>query len=104
MLSVSAEYGYCRMVCGPRSTFDRAKKEIPLGRDPMGMKPLYYNASGNSLRFSSNLDLVVNNKLNICEIGKISFTMFGYTIAPFTMYEEVKQLRSGGPDETALIL
>ena len=75
--------------------FDREKKEVTLGRDPMGMKPLYYNTSGNSLRFSSSLDLVVNNKSNICEIGKKSFLMFGYTIAPFTLYEEVKQLRSG---------
>jgi len=80
------------------SLYDVYEKKLYLIRDRMGIKPLYYSHTDDTLLFSSELESIVKfdeveKKLNITAMEQ--FMYFGYPVAPNTMYENVFELRPG---------
>ncbi len=81
--------------------YDVPKKEIILARDPFGIKPLYYlNVSGH-FAFASEMKALnvyakeKNIRFTFSKEGCASFFTLGYSIHPFTVFNEIKKLEPG---------
>jgi asparagine synthase (glutamine-hydrolysing) len=69
-----------------------------LARDPYGIKPLYYNDEGGTLRIASQVKAllaggVISTTPN--PAGHIGFFTLGYVPEPHTMYEKIQSLPAG---------
>lgn len=81
--------------------YDRIEKELHLFRDEFGIKPLFYAVGEFGLCFASELKSIVsmlrdfNHPLTLSEQGLAEYRILGYTIAPSTLYNEIKILKHG---------
>ena len=86
--------------------WDRATRTLRLARDPLGIKPLHYTLQRGGLAFGSEIKALT-------PVPGLAFTprpasidayfAFGHTLAPHSIYDEVRQLPPGslltiGPD------
>lgn len=78
--------------------FDQAAREVWLGRDRFGEKPLYYSLRGDQLVFASELKALRGFPGLPWEIDPISverFLRFGFVPGPATIYAGVSKLPPG---------
>lgn len=78
--------------------WDRRRRELILSRDRMGIRPLYYTASGERFLFASEVkalfaDTRVERAFDMTGLGE-TFT-FWSTVAPRTIFRGVYQLEPG---------
>ncbi|MFQ5835035.1 MAG: asparagine synthase (glutamine-hydrolyzing) [bacterium] len=75
--------------------WDDRKKKLLLGRDRVGIKPLYYHDDGASLRFASEIkallvDPLVERKVDIRALDY--YLTFLHIPAPYTIFKGIKKL------------
>jgi asparagine synthase (glutamine-hydrolysing) len=78
--------------------WDAVKGVLLLGRDPYGIKPLYYADDGWTIRFASQVKaLLAGGKVSRDQepAGLIGFCLFGSVPEPFTTYQEIRALPAG---------
>lgn len=78
--------------------WDNIKEEIVIARDPLGIKPLYYNFIDNKLSFCSELKALMKSKQFDCELNYEainSYLLSGYFHEPNTIIKNIYQLESG---------
>jgi asparagine synthase (glutamine-hydrolysing) len=78
--------------------WDADKNGLLLGRDPYGIKPLYYADDGWTLRFASQVKaLLAGGKVsrNQEQAGWVGFCLFGSVPEPFTTYQKIRALPAG---------
>lgn len=77
------------------AVWDERRKRLVLGRDRLGIKPLYYAIEGGALYFGSELKALVRaglQSLDIDETAVDRFLTFGYVPAPLSIYRQVRKL------------
>ena len=76
--------------------YDERKQKLLLYRDRVGIKPLYYYLSGDSLLFASELKsikaMLKNNEIVIDNSAVYDFFSYGYIPEPKTLYKNVYKL------------
>jgi len=78
--------------------YDFKKKSFSLSRDYLGQKPLFYTlANKNKLIFSSQLNGIFKykKKFFVDKENLKLYHQFGYTPAPYTIYNEILQVSPG---------
>ena len=78
--------------------WDRRDKELVLGRDRIGEKPIYYGYVKNYFIFSSELKAIKSLKKLDLEISKDAMNLmlrFGYVPAPNSIYKDIFKLNPG---------
>ena len=77
--------------------WDSRRRELVLGRDRFGEKPLFYDASGGELSFASELSALraVGDRGDVDQLAMQAILTLGYVPGPHTMYERVRQLPAG---------
>ncbi len=77
--------------------WDSAKQELTLARDPIGIKPLYYNFDGKRLLFSSELRSLLAGGVSTAldHAGALDYLSFGKVHAPRTILRDVLKLSPG---------
>lgn len=78
--------------------WDHQKRELILGRDPFGIKPLYYYLTDRLFIFASELRALLATGLiprKLSPSGLNSYLANGSVAAPLTMVEAVRQLMPG---------
>jgi len=78
--------------------WDERKKRLLLVRDPLGIKPLYYYATGDRLIFASELRALLASglvPLRLSAAGVDSYLTNGSVAAPLTIVDGVQQLLPG---------
>jgi asparagine synthase (glutamine-hydrolysing) len=89
--------------------YDRSSRELFLVRDRLGVKPLYYQRSGDDFLFASELKAFHTSTSNFGTDmeGLAEFLVFGYTVENNTFYPGIKKVPPGhylkisdGKDET----
>ncbi|MHC9543671.1 MAG: asparagine synthase (glutamine-hydrolyzing) [Vulcanimicrobiota bacterium] len=78
--------------------WDVAKGMLILARDRLGIKPLYYHNNYNKIAFSSEVKPLLNfpeMPREIDEDGLVEYLSYGYTLAPDTIFKDIKKLRPG---------
>ena len=80
------------------AVWDRRRRRLMLGRDPLGKKPLYYWQGAGRLVFASEIkallaDPGVPRRLDPSAIP--AYLTFGYVPTPHTFFEEIKSLPPG---------
>jgi len=77
---------------------NRAERRLLLVRDPMGIKPLYYAASGNQLLFASEVRAILTSRLVDAAIdthGVAGLLGFGAVQQPATLFKNIRMLMPG---------
>ena len=78
--------------------WDESRKRLLLGRDPMGIKPLYYYHSTANFVFASELRTLLETGLvprKADSVGIVSYLEFGSVCEPWTMIEGITALPAG---------
>jgi len=78
--------------------WDARQRRLILGRDPMGIKPLYYYASEQKFLFASELRTLLGTGLvarRLSPAGLLNYLSFGSLYDPITLIEGVSALRPG---------
>ena len=78
--------------------WDTQDRTLFLARDRMGIKPLYYSFDGQSLVFASEMKAVVADpsiRRELSPIAVRNFFSFGHSVAPDTIFSDVKKLMPG---------
>ena len=78
--------------------WDNLEKTCFLARDPLGIKPLYFWQSGNTLLFASELRSVLASGLisiNLSQEGLYSYLVGGSVPEPQTLIDDVHSLEAG---------
>jgi asparagine synthase (glutamine-hydrolysing) len=78
--------------------WDNVRKRLLLGRDPFGIKPLYYADDGKTLRFASQVKaLLAGGAVDTSPqpAGHAGFFLWGYVPEPFTLFRGVRALPAG---------
>jgi asparagine synthase (glutamine-hydrolysing) len=78
--------------------WDLEKGGLLLGRDPYGIKPLYYADCGGRLRFASQVKALLAGgglSLNPDPAGWVGFYLLGNIPEPFTIYHGIRALPAG---------
>jgi asparagine synthase (glutamine-hydrolysing) len=78
--------------------WDARRSRLLLGRDPMGIKPLYYCSSGQNFLFASELRTLLGTGLvprRLDPAGLVNYLNFGSVYDPMTMIAGVSALRAG---------
>ena len=78
--------------------WDQSKGALILGRDPYGIKPLYYANDGWTVRVASQVKaLLAGGKISrqIDPAGHVGFFLFGSVPEPFTLYQEIRAVPAG---------
>ena len=78
--------------------WDEARRGILLGRDPFGIKPLYYTDDGMTLRAASQVKALragggVGGAPD--PAGHVGFFLFGYVPEPHTLYADIRAVAAG---------
>lgn len=68
-----------------------------LARDPFGIKPLYYNDDGKTLRFASQVKALLAAGVSSAHepAGSVGFLLWGFVPEPFTLYRDIAALPAG---------
>ena len=80
------------------SIYDSRKNELFLVRDRLGIKPLFYSISNNSLFFSSEIKALLNFPIKDRSINEQSiydFASLNYIPAPATFFNSIQSLLPG---------
>jgi asparagine synthase (glutamine-hydrolysing) len=78
--------------------WDGVRQRLLLGRDPFGIKPLYYADDGKTLRFASQVKaLLAGGAVDTSPqpAGHAGFFLWGYVPEPFTLFRGVRALPAG---------
>src|SRR6185369_12021906 len=78
--------------------WDAMRSRLLLGRDPMGIKPLYYCSAGQYFLFASELRTLLGTGLiprRLDPAGLINYLNFGSVYDPITMIQGVSALPAG---------
>ena len=78
--------------------WDAARKRLLLARDPMGIKPLYYQQSNETFIFASEVRTLLRTGLvprKADPTGVLSYLAFGSVYEPWTIVEGVKAVPPG---------
>ncbi len=78
--------------------WDDVEKTCFIARDPLGIKPLYYYQSGNTLLFASEIKAILATKLvnfNLSVEGLYGYLTTGSVPEPYTMIHDIKCLQAG---------
>ena len=78
--------------------WDAMRSRLLLGRDPMGIKPLYYCSTGQNFLFASELRTLLGTGLvprRLDPAGLINYLNFGSVYDPMTMIAGVSALEAG---------
>jgi asparagine synthase (glutamine-hydrolysing) len=78
--------------------WDNVRKRLLLGRDPFGIKPLYYADDGKTLRFASQVKaLLAGGAVDTSPqpAGHAGFFLWGYVPEPYTLFRGVRALPAG---------
>jgi asparagine synthase (glutamine-hydrolysing) len=78
--------------------WDAKRFRLLLGRDPMGIKPLYYCSAGQNFLFASELRTLLGTGLvprRLDRAGLINYLNFGSAYDPNTLIEGISTLRAG---------
>lgn len=78
--------------------WDHARQRLLLGRDPFGIKPLYYADDGKTLRFASQVKaLVAGGAVDTRPqpAGHAGFFLWGYVPEPYTLFRGIRALPAG---------
>lgn len=77
---------------------DKKRGKLVLGRDRMGIKPLYYAMSGGDIFFASELKSILNTgkvSREIDHVGMSSYLDLNWIPRPTTIFKNIKMVRSG---------
>lgn len=80
------------------AVWDRAERTLTLGRDRLGIKPLYYGTSGGTFLFASELKAIRAHPAFDASIDRNAlalFTQHGYIPGPLTIYRGFHKLPPG---------
>ena len=75
--------------------WDKQKKELAIGRDRMGQKPLYYGYIGNDFVFGSELKSLKKHsfwKGDLCTESLDVYMRMGYIPTPYSIYKDIFKL------------
>jgi asparagine synthase (glutamine-hydrolysing) len=78
--------------------WDAKRSRLLLGRDPMGIKPIYYCSTGQYFLFASELRTLLGTGLiprKLDPAGLINYLNFGSVYDPITMIQGVSALEAG---------
>jgi asparagine synthase (glutamine-hydrolysing) len=78
--------------------WDARRHRLVLGRDPMGIKPLYYHAAEHHFLFASELRTLLGTGLvprRLSSAGLLNYLSFGSLYDPVTLIDGVCTLRPG---------
>ena len=78
--------------------WDAVRRRLVLGRDPFGMKPLYYADDGRTLRVASQVKAILRGGVvasSLDSAGQVGFFLLGYVPEPWTIYDKIKALPAG---------
>jgi len=80
------------------AVWDGRERCLYAGRDPFGIKPLYYADDGKCLRLASQVRALltwdeIDTRLN--PAGHVGFMLWGHVPDPFTLYEGITALPAG---------
>jgi asparagine synthase (glutamine-hydrolysing) len=78
--------------------WDDVRGRLVLGRDPFGIKPLYYADDGRTLRFASQVKaLLAGGRVNTSPqpAGHAGFFLWGFVPEPYTLFQGVRSLPAG---------
>jgi asparagine synthase (glutamine-hydrolysing) len=78
--------------------WDTVRQRLLLGRDPFGIKPLYYADDGKTFRFASQVKaLLAGGGVNTSPepAGHAGFFLWGYVPEPYTLFQGVRALPAG---------
>ena len=78
--------------------WDKERDQLILGRDPYGIKPLYYANDGWTVRIASQVKaLLAGGKVSRQSdpAGQAGYFLFGSVPEPFTTYQEIKEVPAG---------
>ena len=77
--------------------FNAKQNTVTLIRDFLGKKPLYFHLSKSLFMFSSQIDTIQRNlrASNLNSSTLYTYLRLGYTIDPFTMYQEIEAIKPG---------
>jgi asparagine synthase (glutamine-hydrolysing) len=102
LLHLYAEKGV-RMVDELRGMYafilwDQASQGVLLGRDPLGIKPLYYHDDGRVLRAASQVKALLADRS--CSpspdpAGHVGYFLWGHVPEPFTLFKDLRMLPPG---------
>ncbi|HEY1606114.1 MAG TPA: asparagine synthase (glutamine-hydrolyzing) [Allosphingosinicella sp.] len=89
--------------------WDRRERRLTLGRDPLGIKPLYVSEQKGGLSFASELKaitLLPDHDFDVDERAVHDFFSYGHVRRPRSIYRQARQLEPGhwlelGPDGEA---
>ena len=80
------------------AAWDRTTRALTLGRDRLGIKPLYWGHAGGSLVFASELKALKAVPGWLGEIDRdalAAFLRYGYVPTPMSIYQGIKKLSPG---------
>ena len=79
------------------AVWDRERRELTLGRDRLGIKPLYWGHVDGALAFASELKALraLGSALDIDRAALAAYLRFGYVPAPASIYRDVYKLEPG---------
>lgn len=77
--------------------WDAREHNLLLARDPFGIKPLYYAADGDGLRFASQVKALLAGGVatDPDPAGIAAFYLWGYVTDPHTCYRDIRALPAG---------
>lgn len=77
--------------------WDATKRSLFMARDPLGIKPLYYNDHKGIVRFASQVKSLLKGGVDkSCDpIGHVGFYVWGFVPEPFTLYRGIRALPAG---------
>ncbi len=76
--------------------YDEKSRSTILGRDPLGIKPLYFAQENGRIYFSSSVKALANCggfKTTPSSAGHVGFFLFGHIPEPYTLHKEIRSLR-----------
>lgn len=78
--------------------WDEGKRGLFLGRDPFGIKPLYYSDDGATIRVASQVKALLKSQridTGPEPAGHVGFYLWGHVPEPYTMYRGIRALPAG---------
>lgn len=80
------------------AVWDKAKRELVVARDRLGIKPLYYHSAGKNFMFGSEIKAILpflKNTRKLNHQGFLDYLSYRDAIGPNTLYQDVFSLLPG---------